>query len=953
MAAVLEIVLLVYMLPELLHPCTWPWEDVYGSYDHQLVILMSTDAAFQFLAILVIVLWFARYAAYEAKKTRVQIQRTSERERLDTIAKLWDAFGVTTKRLPVAVYICQVICIFLQFWMLKWLDPFVVGMVLAKLGISLLIVTAEWASPTALCCPSHWPEQTCRRPRRFQRHHQREAALVCALGVGILILLYALQYGSTFGSSDELFTRDQLFKMAADKHPFNADLHFRSKSDALAKQLQNDSLPFERQVLLVVLDGLGKNIVDSLAVRPFVDKLAKLGIQEDPNGLKAYLPSMSVPNWATLLSGVPPAWTGLRGNLFPGELQVDTLFSRARRLDRVVSAPPHGNRRGSNEWMTGMTGCPWWSALQATQFPRLRGDGTLPAYTMYDMRRKSLSLPGDFGWSILGNDEGTASTLAALKMEEPDDQEHSDDATDRNRVQIALEALQDTHDPFRFFLLHLSNIDTQAHEHGTESLEFQAAVNRSFTYVTDLLETLRAMSVPYETIVLITSDHGALEAGGHGGVDPSVIQVPLFVGPLRGRMPTPARDDDDYQDGQQLTLASVPTTIAALADLPVPRQTRGSILPMASKWMTATQRQNAKNDLFEAKRELTNVYLLQTRTSAYDWCRLAKQQPKLASRSKTLNATLADTYAFEKIMTSTEDDQLAASQSRDIVVAIYACSLFLFGIGGYVMRRSGALDFSCTAKSEACQENTKAFAVSLGLTIVYLVVVLGTVLGVYAYWGYPWDSTMVHSLTAAFRFLWIGLLPGTIMSILIHRSLYSVFLKWYACTNCTECCLNFGQCFCTEQAMVSTRGTRIRPSIHILAHLVPLYLMLLVFLLWSILLVIQGSFSFLVPLVYRNWFITETTWILRFRIGSIQLMCLPLLLGNLVHVGLWSASPPVNNFLPVALSRVSSEEVQPGKSASETGEHISDLFMGGPALPGPVGRVMGPTFEGVWSAVLP
>ena len=43
-----------------------------------------------------------------------------------------------------------------------------------------------------------------------------------------------------------------------------------------------------------------------------------------------------------------------------------------------------------------------------------------------------------------------------------------------------------------------------------------------------------------------------------------------------------------------------------------------------------------------------------------------------------------------------------------------------------------------------------------------------------------------------------------------------------------------------------------------------------------------GTYSFWFPFVYTNWILTDTTWMLRFRVITVQLMSVPLLLGSLV-----------------------------------------------------------------------
>ncbi len=76
------------------------------------------------------------------------------------------------------------------------------------------------------------------------------------------------------------------------------------------------------QVQLVVLDGMR---FDMLTTVP--DMAALLDQFKDDlivRKMQAQLPTMSVPNWITLLTGAPPEWTGVLGNLLVPETQYAT-----------------------------------------------------------------------------------------------------------------------------------------------------------------------------------------------------------------------------------------------------------------------------------------------------------------------------------------------------------------------------------------------------------------------------------------------------------------------------------------------------------------------------------------------------------------------------------------------------------------------------------------------------
>jgi hypothetical protein len=81
--------------------------------------------------------------------------------------------------------------------------------------------------------------------------------------------------------------------------------------------------------------------------------------------------------------------------------------------------------------------------------------------------------------------------------------------------------------PLRFAWFDFGAPDAMAHRHGTDSVEYRDAVNRSFAYVN---EAIRA-SAGWNATVLVLSDHGHVRGanGGHGGSSEWVMHVGLWV----------------------------------------------------------------------------------------------------------------------------------------------------------------------------------------------------------------------------------------------------------------------------------------------------------------------------------------------------------------------------------------------------------------------------------------
>jgi hypothetical protein len=111
-------------------------------------------------------------------------------------------------------------------------------------------------------------------------------------------------------------------------------------------------------------------------------------------------------------------------------------------------------------------------------------------------------------------------------------------------------------------LVHLDYTDHEAHQHGSESAEYRAAV----AHADAVLGKIVAKLDPAHDALVVTADHGHIARGGHGGAEPEVVAVPVVLwgaGISRGihRTGISARD--------------VAPTMAALLGLPALAHARG------------------------------------------------------------------------------------------------------------------------------------------------------------------------------------------------------------------------------------------------------------------------------------------------------------------------------------------------------------------------------------------
>jgi len=113
-------------------------------------------------------------------------------------------------------------------------------------------------------------------------------------------------------------------------------------------------------------------------------------------------------------------------------------------------------------------------------------------------------------------------------------------------------------------LVHLNFTDRAGHDYGARSPEYAAAVERADAIVASIARDLD----PQRDALVVTSDHGHLDRGGHGGVEPEVVRIPLvFWG--AGVPPRPPREASGRDVGP---------TIVHLLGLPPLRHATGRSL---------------------------------------------------------------------------------------------------------------------------------------------------------------------------------------------------------------------------------------------------------------------------------------------------------------------------------------------------------------------------------------
>ncbi len=245
--------------------------------------------------------------------------------------------------------------------------------------------------------------------------------------------------------------------------------------------------------VLVIVDGLN----DKTSRR--LEGLQRLRQYGTDLTLLAQQPSLSYPNWTTLLSGAPPYVSGVTTNWFEGKVPPETLIDSAVRsgVDVVVVGPKDLEE-------------------------------------LYGASRATASFLRSYPSTHYASTELVDAAVALIGQAKP-------------RLAVVL----------------LPDIDNAGHRSGGDSEDYLETARKVDIDISRLVQNLQDQG----TTFVIAADHGHVPAGGHGGWETDVVEVPgVFFGQgvLLGE--GNAKQED------------VAPTIAVLAGIPVPRFSKGDVL---------------------------------------------------------------------------------------------------------------------------------------------------------------------------------------------------------------------------------------------------------------------------------------------------------------------------------------------------------------------------------------
>ena len=351
---------------------------------------------------------------------------------------------------------------------------------------------------------------------------------------------------------------------------------------------------------------------------------------------------------------------------------IDGLRDDTSRKPEVM--PFLNELRGQSAWATVHSRTPsysdpGWSALMIGAWPDV-SDGpamntpydTTPAWTQDNLfsaaHRLSLKtgFSGFYWWKKL---------IPPTDVDASFYNQGEDQTADREVVDAALTWLHD--EDYQLVLIHLEQVDYAGHfEGGPRDPRWDAAATRADGLLKEIVSTL---DLNRDT-VLIVSDHGQIDRGGHGGQEPSTMVEP-FV--LVGAGVKPGK----YPDIQQVDVAP---TVAALLGLNTPATAQGIV---QTDMLTLSDDQKAKIGaaLLAQKSQLAAGYLKAIGASA-DLQPTADSasgiiQAMDSAKAKRLNAERIPRFGFAILLAAIPAIVLIKKRDKTIAWLLGGAVLYL------------------------------------------------------------------------------------------------------------------------------------------------------------------------------------------------------------------------------------------------------------------------------------
>ncbi len=296
-----------------------------------------------------------------------------------------------------------------------------------------------------------------------------------------------------------------------------------------------------RRVFLVIIDGLR---LDKSYELPFLDELRRRGVDTEA---QSHYPSWSRPNYVSILTGVPPVASGVRTNHHSTPVELDSLMDRAKAAGLKVAC-----------------------ATDYDVLPKLFLRKRAPdAHDAYHARDPAIEPDVDEDGEPIPLDiDAMDHPLSEAAIHAPDANYISpfDDARyapwPGGFTEVGTAVAQGDAE---LVVMLVGSVDAAGHSHGGASVDYRIAAELADHA---LGRALARIDLNQDAII-VTADHGHTNRGGHGGIEPEVLSVPLI---LAGAGIKPGTSADDAH------LIDLAPTVATLLGIPAPGHGLGRTL---------------------------------------------------------------------------------------------------------------------------------------------------------------------------------------------------------------------------------------------------------------------------------------------------------------------------------------------------------------------------------------
>ena len=246
------------------------------------------------------------------------------------------------------------------------------------------------------------------------------------------------------------------------------------RSTLLFTLLVSFSLTYAQKVKHVIVFGIDGCSPDGIiqAPTPNIDSLVAHGSWTYE--AKAQKPTVSSPNWASIIDGVPPAKHGIWSNSWQRKQIRDSVYCHGKK--GKVSPTIFRVLRESDKHAQICCLMEWWS------FRRLVEDGVC------SIRQRTI---------LEGVTDMRAPTVISVRKP-------------------------------KFLFIHFNDVDETGHKYGHGTKEYYAAVARVYQSIGKIIRSVKKNHMLESTVFVVIADHGGI-GKGHGGDTPQETNVPFIL----------------------------------------------------------------------------------------------------------------------------------------------------------------------------------------------------------------------------------------------------------------------------------------------------------------------------------------------------------------------------------------------------------------------------------------